>query len=89
MASVLNNLAILYGDRSEYAKAEPLYLRSLKILEARLGPDDLDVAQNLNNLANLYVDRGEYSKAEPLYQPQPENQGSPVGRRQPQRGHEA
>ena len=52
----------------QYAKAEPLYQRSLKIRESKLGPDHPDVAQSLNNLATLYQDMGQYAKAEPLYQ---------------------
>ena len=35
----------------QYAKAEPLYQRSLKIRESQLGPDHPDVAASLNNLA--------------------------------------
>ena len=68
VANSLNNLAILYMDMGQYAKAEPLYQRSLKISEAKLGPDHPDVADSLNNLANLYMDMGQYAKAEPLYQ---------------------
>ena len=52
----------------QYAKAEPLYQRSLKICESKLGPDHPDVAASLNNLAILYKDMGQYAKAEPLYQ---------------------
>ena len=64
----LNNLANLYKDMGQYAKAEPLYQRSLKIRESKLGPDHPDVATSLNNLAALYADMGQYAKAEPLYQ---------------------
>ena len=53
---------------SQYAKAEPLYERSLKIRESKLGPDHPDVADSLNNLANLYADTDQYAKAESLYQ---------------------
>ena len=34
-------------------EAEPLYTRSLAILEKALGPDHPDVAQSLNNNAEL------------------------------------
>ena len=68
VATSLNNLAILYRDMGQYAKAEPLYRRSLKIYESKLGPDHPDVAMGLNNLANLYRDMGQYAKAEPLHQ---------------------
>ena len=36
------------------AKAEPLYKRSLAILEEKLGPDHPNVGTGLNNLAELY-----------------------------------
>ena len=68
MASSLNNLATLYEDMAQYAKAEPLYQRSLKIREAKLGPDHPDVAGSLDNLANLYYAMGQNAKAEPLFQ---------------------
>ena len=68
MAKSLHNLANLYQNMGQYAKAEPLYQRSLKIMESKLGPDHPDVATNLNNLAILYEHMGQYAKAEPLYQ---------------------
>jgi len=52
----------------QYAKAEPLYQRSLSIQEAMLGKDHPDVALTLNNLALLYKSMGQYAKAERLYQ---------------------
>ena len=36
-------------QQGRYAEAEPLYKRSLKIREAKLGPDHPDVATSLNN----------------------------------------
>ena len=67
MATSLNNLAALYDTQGDYAKAEPLYKRSLAIWEKALGPDHPDVATSLNNLALLYDTEGDYAKAEPLY----------------------
>ena len=52
----------------DYAKAEPLLQRALKIREKALGPEHPDTATSLNNLAALYRDMGDYAKAEPLYQ---------------------
>ena len=52
----------------DYAKAEPLYQRALKIDEKALGPDHPHTAPALNNLAVLYKAMGDYAKAEPLYQ---------------------
>jgi CHAT domain-containing protein/Tfp pilus assembly protein PilF len=67
VADSLNDLALLYMEKTEYAKAEPLYGRALAIRETELGPNHPDVAVVLNNLANLHARRGEYAKAEPLY----------------------
>ena len=52
----------------DYAKAEPLYQRALKIREKALGPEHPETAASLNNLAQLYREMGDYAKAEPLYQ---------------------
>ena len=52
----------------DYAKAEPLYQRALKIYEKALGPDHPYTAAILNNLADLYDQKGDYAKAEPFYQ---------------------
>jgi CHAT domain-containing protein len=52
----------------DYAKAEPLYERALKIREKALGPEHPDTATSLNNLGELYVYMGDYLKAEPLFQ---------------------
>ena len=41
----LNNLATLYQDQGNYAKAEPLLKRSLAIIEKAHGPDHPDVAE--------------------------------------------
>jgi tetratricopeptide (TPR) repeat protein len=63
----LNNLAGLYSDQGAYSKAEPLYVRALKIKGKTLGPDHPSTANSLNNLARFYRDQGAYSKAEPHY----------------------
>ncbi len=66
VATSLNNLAELYRVQGAYAKAEPLYKRSLAIWE-NAGPDHPNVATSLNNLAGLYKAQGDYAKAEPLF----------------------
>jgi CHAT domain-containing protein/tetratricopeptide (TPR) repeat protein len=50
----------------EYAKAEPLYRRSLEIREAKWGKDHPEVAAALDRLAALYQSMGEYARAESL-----------------------
>ena len=42
---------MIYDDKNDYAKAEPLNLRALAIREKALGPDHPDVAKSLFNLA--------------------------------------
>jgi tetratricopeptide (TPR) repeat protein len=61
-------LAELYREQGNYAEAEPLYQRELRIREQALGPEHPDVAYPLNGLAILYSDQSNYAKAEPLYQ---------------------
>jgi len=67
VATALNNLAGLYRAQGQYARAEPLYRRSLAIWEKAFGPDHSVVATGLNNLAMLHRAQGQYAEAEPLY----------------------
>jgi CHAT domain-containing protein/tetratricopeptide (TPR) repeat protein len=55
-----------YADQGDYPKAEPLYLRSVKIRQDK-DKDAPSVASALNALAELYRVTGQYAKAEPLY----------------------
>ena len=66
MANTLSRLAKLYHEQGHHAEAEPLYQRSLAIVEKALGPDHRNVAKSLNNLAGFYYARGRYAAAEPL-----------------------
>jgi tetratricopeptide (TPR) repeat protein len=66
VATSLNNLAYLYDTQGAYAKAEPLYKRSLAIREKALGPDHPDVALSLKKLGYLYRTLGDYAQAVPL-----------------------
>jgi tetratricopeptide (TPR) repeat protein len=66
---LVNNLddqARSYYKQGNYAEAEPLFKRVLKICEREYGPNNTNTASALGNLGNLYCDQGEYSKAEPL-----------------------
>ncbi len=49
----------------QYQKAEPLYLKALKIREKVLGEEHPHTATSYNNLAGLYEIMGENTKAEP------------------------
>ena len=51
---MLNNAGNYVSQRGYYTDAEPLFQRSLAILEKALGPEHPDVAGSLNNLAELY-----------------------------------
>ena len=59
---MFNNLALLYTKQGRLNEAEPLYLRSLAMVERTLGPEHLDVATSLNNLAGLYSRQGRYAE---------------------------
>jgi tetratricopeptide (TPR) repeat protein len=66
-ATLLSEMASYHYGRAFYAKAEPLFRRSLQIREKHLGSDHPDVAVSLNNLALLLQTQGKYADAEPLY----------------------
>ncbi len=56
-------MASLYSDQGRYDEAEPLYQRSLAILEKALGENHPHVATSLNNLASLYHSQGNTTQA--------------------------
>jgi len=53
LAISLNNLARLYHQQGKYNEAEPLYKRSLAIVEKALGPAHPHLATSLENYAML------------------------------------
>ncbi len=67
VAVALNNLASAYKDQKRYDEAEPLFKRSLAILEKIEGPEHTIVAAGIDHLANLYKSQGRYDETEPLY----------------------
>lgn len=68
IATLLNNLALLYKAKGDLGRAESLYQRALAIEEKALGAEHPNVATSLNNLATLYKFKGEYERVESLYQ---------------------
>lgn len=66
VAALLNTLASLHQKQGKYKDAEPLFKRSIAILE-RTRPNDPNNAILLNNLAHLYEDQGRFIDAEQLY----------------------
>ena len=67
VASVVNYCGLYHYGRGNHSTAEPLYRRSLKIVEEQLGADHPITATNLNNLALLLQERGKYAEAEELH----------------------
>ena len=63
IAGVLNNRALLYHRRGDYAQAESEYLKALAIRERILGPDHPRVARTLADLGGVYYVSGQYEKA--------------------------
>jgi CHAT domain-containing protein/Tfp pilus assembly protein PilF len=68
VAICLNNLGILYSQKGDYAKVEPLWRRALAIREKSLGPEHPFTAAILNNLAIFHHQISDYDKAAPLYE---------------------
>ena len=59
----LANLAEVYMSQRRFAQAEPLYKRSLEIVEKIRGPKHPDAAERLEKLAALYRASGKAKKA--------------------------
>jgi alpha-tubulin suppressor-like RCC1 family protein len=53
LVSALNILADVYRNDAKYDKAEPLYLRTLQLLEKLRGPDNENMAPVLNGYAEM------------------------------------
>jgi CHAT domain-containing protein len=71
LAASIDNLALLHEDQGEYARAEPLFRRALKMYEglypkARYPHGHPHLAQSITNLAGLHKAQVEYARAEPL-----------------------
>jgi len=66
LATSLNNLASLYYAQGKYTEAEPLYQRSLAILEKALGPEHPQVAQSLENYAALLTKTNRDAEADKM-----------------------
>jgi CHAT domain-containing protein/Flp pilus assembly protein TadD len=52
--------------QGKFPEAEPLYQRTLAIVEKLRGPDSTEAATVLNQLALVYREEGRYGEAEPL-----------------------
>ncbi|WP_409190965.1 CHAT domain-containing protein [Bradyrhizobium sp. RDM4] len=67
LAAALNNLGQVYAGQGHDDLAEPLYMRSIALMEKSLGLDNALVAAELTNLAALYQRQSRYAEAEPLF----------------------
>jgi CHAT domain-containing protein/tetratricopeptide (TPR) repeat protein len=68
LISPLNNLATALEGKKDYAEAEQLLRRSLRIAETALGPDHPRVATRLSNLGGVLVRDNRAVEAIPLFQ---------------------
>ena len=64
VATISNNLGIMYHKQRKYSQAEPLLLRSMKIRQKALGPEHPAMANAFHNLANVYFQQHRYDEAE-------------------------
>jgi hypothetical protein len=60
------NLAVLHADEEDFAQAEALGRRALRIFEAVLGPDDAEVGLTLLNQAAAVAGLGWMTEAAAL-----------------------
>ena len=67
-AKLMDTMGVVYYRLGLYRQTRALFEASLRVREAALGPDHLDLAISLNNLANLDAQQGRADLAEPLYQ---------------------
>ena len=63
-ATSLNNLAGLYSDMGDYAKAEPLFRQALEITKRALGENHPDYAMVSDQPGTLYYSQGQLAAAE-------------------------
>ncbi|WP_027552099.1 CHAT domain-containing tetratricopeptide repeat protein [Bradyrhizobium sp. Cp5.3] len=67
LAAALNNLGQVYAGQGRDDLAEPIYKRSIALMEKSLGLETPLVAAELTNLAALYQRQGRFAEAEPLF----------------------
>ena len=61
------NLAALYYQRSDFARAAPIFRETVELQRKALGDDHPSVATSRNNLAVVLMMMGDYDGAEPEY----------------------
>jgi tetratricopeptide (TPR) repeat protein len=63
VSTPLNNLALIAGDRGDFAAAEALSRESLAIGRRKLGDNHPDIAAKLSNLSRPLMERGKLEEA--------------------------
>lgn len=67
VATVTNNLAIVYETMGRLDEAEALLRRTVEVWRRSLGPEHANMARSLNNLAELYQITGQDDRSEAAY----------------------
>lgn len=67
IATIYNNLAVVYLRKGQYERAENLAQKSLQIRSNKLGENHPDTADSYNVLAGVYERQRKHTKAEELY----------------------
>ena len=66
VAVALTDLAALHSEEEQFAAAQPLYERALRIQEKILGAEHQDTVQTLTDLAICHLDQGHNEVGRPL-----------------------
>ncbi len=70
---ILNQLALVYADRTKYSEAEALYLRSIAIHERKTPDENLDLAETAEQYADLLQRMKRPDDANRWHAPRPDN----------------
>ncbi|CAF4105985.1 unnamed protein product [Didymodactylos carnosus] len=68
IATIHNNIGLVYNDMGDYSKALTYYEETLDFDMKTLGPNHPDVAATYNNIGDVYTAMGDYSKALTYYE---------------------
>jgi hypothetical protein len=80
---LLNEIAYYFYERAQYADAEPLSRKAMKIRRTALGEQHPDYVASLNNLASLYRAMGRHSEADLLLRQAMEIRRTVLGEQHP------
>lgn len=68
VATSLFSVGVIRAMAGDYAGAEPIFERVLRIREATLPPDHHEIASSINALANIRFARSDFAGSLPLYE---------------------